>query len=106
MGKIDVLVGDSRHELPFDGGQERLLREAKTIIEQEARTLRSLHPGIPDRDLMFLTAVSIADLALAVKAELRAEQNRVRSLEIALRSLREARSRGAGAPAREDRGRG
>lgn len=93
MGKIDFVVGGERHELPCGPGDERLLREAKTMIEQEARTLRDLHPGISDTQLMFLTAVSVADLALAVKAELRAEQNRVRSLEIALRSLREARAK-------------
>lgn len=103
MGKIDVLVGDQRHELPCAPGEERLLREAKTMIEQEARTLRSLHPGIGDAQLMFLTAVSIADLALATKAELRAEQNRVRSLEIAVRALRETRGK-PGAP--EGRARG
>jgi len=91
MGKIDIQVGSQRHELPCSAGEERLLREAKSMIEQEARTLRKLHPRADDMQLLFLTAVSVADLALAVKAELRAEQNRVRSLEIALRSLREAR---------------
>ena len=92
MGKIDVQVGTQRHELPCSNGEERLLREAKVIIEQEARTLRALHPQASDEQLMFLTAISMADLVLAVRAELRAEQNRVRSLEIALRALREARS--------------
>lgn len=105
MGKIDFVVGGVRHELPCNVGEERLLREAKTMIEQEAQTLRNLHPGIADGQLMFLTAVSMADLALAVKAELRAEQNRVRSLEIALRSLREARSK-APLPGRDGRGQG
>jgi cell division protein ZapA (FtsZ GTPase activity inhibitor) len=105
MGKIDFVVGGERHELPCNTGEERLLREAKTMIEQEAQTLRTLHPGIGDGQLMFLTAVSMADLALAVKAELRAEQNRVRSLEIALRALREVRSKGA-VPDRDPRGKG
>lgn len=103
MGKIDFLVGDERHELPCGPADERLLREAKTMIEQEARTLRELHPGIGGAQLMFLTAVSMADLALAVKAELRAEQNRVRSLEIALRALREARAK-APVAGRDSRG--
>lgn len=92
MGKIDVQVGGQSHELPCSSGEERLLREAKAMIEQEARTLRGLHPRADDTQLLFLTAISMADLALAVKAELRAEQNRVRSLEIALRALREARA--------------
>ena len=96
MGKIDFLVGGQRHELPCGPGEERLLREAKTMIEHEAKTLRGLHPGATDSQLLFLTAVSMADLALAVKAELRAEQNRVRSLEIALRALREARAKPQG----------
>lgn len=96
MGKIDVQVGGQRHELPCSSGEERLLREAKSLIEQEAQTLRSLHPRAGDNQLLFLTAVSMADLALAVKAELRAEQNRVRSLEIALRALREARNNPSG----------
>jgi len=97
MGKIDVQVGGKRYELPCANSEERLLREAKAMIEEEAQTLRSLHPKASDNQLMFLTSISLADLALAVKAELRAEQNRVRSLEIALRSLREARAgQGAG----------